>query len=218
MTPAESRHAHSYHENDVLYFSRGSKHQAIPKGAYLRVAEVNENSLTLEAENGRRIEFDPRTLKGVQAYTVEARTIAVGDRLQWREPDNKRRIANGEYATITKLDAHQVEVKSAKGRKVSMPLSDARKIDLGYASTSHASQGSTFDRAIVHIDTNHGAGLVNQRQLYVSISRARLDARIYTNDAEKMRRVVARMQEKELALDLAPKQQQRQPRSIGMRL
>jgi hypothetical protein len=36
-------------------------------------------------------------------FTPETRTIAVSDRLQWREPDNARRIANGQYATITAL-------------------------------------------------------------------------------------------------------------------
>jgi ATP-dependent exoDNAse (exonuclease V) alpha subunit len=87
-----------------------------------------------------------------------------------------------------------------------MPLSDARKIDLGYASTSHAAQGSTVDRVIVHIDSARGTDLVNQRQLYVSVSRPRLEARIYTDSTERMRRAAARTQEKELALDLVQKQ------------
>ena len=43
--------------------------------------------------------------------------------------------------------------------------------------------------------------MVNRRQFYVLISRARHDARIYTDDAEAMRRAVARTQDKELALE-----------------
>ncbi|HTW88054.1 MAG TPA: MobF family relaxase, partial [Candidatus Binataceae bacterium] len=188
LTPAQLRDAHSYHEGDMLYFRRGSKRQQIPKGAYLTVSAVNETSLTLTAENGRRLEFDPSRLKGVQAYSAESRTIAVGDRLQWREPDNQRRIANGEYATITKLDPHQIEVQLDKGRKLSMPLAEARKVDLGYASTSHAAQGATVDRVLVNIDSSRSAQLVNDRMCYVAISRARLDARIYTDDRERLRR------------------------------
>jgi ATP-dependent exoDNAse (exonuclease V) alpha subunit len=30
-------------------------------------------------------------------------------------------------------------------------LSDARKVDLGYANTSHAAQGTTVDRVIINI-------------------------------------------------------------------
>jgi ATP-dependent exoDNAse (exonuclease V) alpha subunit len=141
------------------------------------------------------------------------RTISVGDRLEWREPDNKRRIANHEYATIRKLDGHNIEVRFDKGRKVSMPISDARKVDLRYASTSHASQGSTVDRVILNIDSTRSVDLVNIRQWYVGSSRPEFDARIYTNSVQGMRRAVARTQDKELALDVV-KQQPRQ--SIGL--
>ena len=51
------------------------------------------------------------------------------------------------------------------------------------------------------------AQLVNQKQFYVSISRARSDAKIYTDDAEALRRVVARRPEKAIALDLVKEQQ-----------
>src|SRR5262249_43278306 len=118
LTPAQLQDARSYHEGDVLYFRRGSKRQGIPKAAYLTVSAVNDSTLTLHAENGRRIEFDPGKLKGVQAYMAEARIIAVGDRLQWREPDNQRRIANEQYATITRLDQREIEVQFDTGRKL----------------------------------------------------------------------------------------------------
>jgi len=217
LTPAQLQHARSYHEGDVLYFSRGSKRQGIPKRAYLTVDAVNDDALTLRAENGHRIEFNPTRLKGVQAYTTETRTIAVGDRLQWREPDNRRHIANGEYATILKLDANNIEVRlDQNGRTLSMPRADARKVDLGYASTSHAAQGSTADPVIINIDSARGIDLVNQRQLYVSLSRSRTEARIYTDSIQGMRRAVARTQDKELALDVVP--QQRQQQSTAMRI
>jgi hypothetical protein len=64
------------------------------------------------------------------ARTARAVPIAVRDRLQWREPDNIRRIANGEYAKVTKLDRHNIEATLDKGLKLSMPLSDARNADL----------------------------------------------------------------------------------------
>jgi hypothetical protein len=121
LTPAQLQDARSYRQGDVLYFRRGSKRQQIPNGSYLTVNQVSDDTLTLSGANARRLEFDPSTLKGTQAYSTESRTVVVGDRLQWREPDNKRRIANSEYATITKLDRHQIEVRLDKGRKLSMP-------------------------------------------------------------------------------------------------
>src|SRR5215469_11279296 len=181
---------------------------------------VGDDRLTLRAENGRLVSFDSSRWKGLSVYSTETRAIAVGDRLQWRKPDNRRRIANGEYATILKLDANNIGVKLDKnGRTLSMPLAEARKVDLGYASTSHAARGSTVDRVIVNIDSHRSPELVNQRQCYVSLSRARLDARIYTDDLERMRRAVARTQEKELALDVVEKpRRQVQQQSHGFRM
>jgi ATP-dependent exoDNAse (exonuclease V) alpha subunit len=97
-----------------------------------------------------------------------------------------------------------------------MPLYEARMVDLGYASTSHAAQGSTVDRVLININSHRSPDLVNQRQLYVSLSRARLDACIYTNDANAMRRAVSREQGKELALDVTRQHQPRQ--SAGIRI
>jgi hypothetical protein len=219
LTPAQLQHARSYREDEVLYFARGSKRQGIPKHAYLTVNAVGDESLTLRAKNGRLIQFDPSTLRGVRAYSAETRTIAVGDRLQWREPDGKRHIPNGKYATITALNSQNIEVKFDNGRKLAMPLDAARKVDLGYCSTSHSSQGSTVHRAIINIDSTRQVELVNLRQFYVSSTRPQFELRVYTDDVERMRRAVARTQGKELALDVVEKRQRQvQQQSHGFRM
>jgi ATP-dependent exoDNAse (exonuclease V) alpha subunit len=49
--------------------------------------------------------------------------------------------------------------------------------------TSHSSQGQTADRVLIHVDTEQShPNLINSRVAYVSVSRARYDAQIYTND------------------------------------
>jgi ATP-dependent exoDNAse (exonuclease V) alpha subunit len=208
FTPEELQNARSYRENDVVQFIRGSKKHGIPK-SYLIVHAVSDDRLTLRAENGRLIRFDPAGWKGIRVYTSETRTIAAGDPLQWREPDGKRRIPNGHYGTITKLDARNIEVRFDKNnRTVSMPIGEARKVDLGYAVTSHSSQGSTVHRVLTNIDPSHQVNLVNDRQFYVSHSRPEYDAMIFTTSIDKMRQAVSRTQEKELALDVVQKPRQ----------
>ena len=72
MTDPQLHDARSYHENEVIFFTRGSKAQHIPKQAYFAVAAVKDESLTLRAENGRLVEFDPSGWKGLRVYTTEA--------------------------------------------------------------------------------------------------------------------------------------------------
>ena len=209
MTEPQKQHPLSYHEGEVIYFRSAIKSQQIPKRAYLTVAGVHDDSLTLRFENGRLIEFDPRRATAVNVYSQETRSIAIGDRLEWRERDNARRIANHRQAVVTKLNRRNIEVEFDNGRSLSMPLADARKVDLAYCVTSHASQGSTVHKAIINIDSSRHVDLVNDRQWYVSKTRPEWDLRIYTDSIQGMRRAVARKQEKEIALDVVEQRQRR---------
>ena len=116
----------------------------------------------------------------------------MGDRLQFRAPDRTLKVANGEFATVVGLDAQRATLRLDSKREVSASLAHLRRIDHGYASTSHAAQGATVDRVIVNIDATRSAQLVNRKQFYVSLSRARYDARLYTDDASALRRALAR--------------------------
>jgi ATP-dependent exoDNAse (exonuclease V) alpha subunit len=71
------------------------------------------------------------------------------------------------------------------------------------------------DRVIVNVDSMRSAQLVNRKQFYVSISRARQDARVYTDDAHALRRAVGRDQRKEVALEMVQTRptQRLQPKS-----
>jgi hypothetical protein len=76
-----------------------------------------------------------------------------------------------------------------------------RHIDYGYATTSHSSQGATIDRVLVNVDTEQSVALVNQQQFYVSISRARVDAQVFTNKKDELAQAVSRAWPKSTALD-----------------
>ena len=58
--------------------------------------------------------------------------------------------------------------------------------------TSHSSQGQTADRVLIHVDTEKGELLVNNRFAYVSVSRGQYDAQIYTNDRSELARDLSR--------------------------
>ena len=138
-----------------------------------------------------------------EVYKTENRTLAVGDRLQFRHPDNRRNIANGEFAAVTAIGAGEatLRLQDKHNRELTLPLSAMRHVDYGYTVASFSSQGSTVDRVIVNDDSMRSSRLVNREQLYVSISRGRIDARVYTNDTEALRLGVTRDPKKEVALD-----------------
>ena len=81
-----------------------------------------------------------------------------------------------------------------------------------------------MDRVIINADSRRSARLVNREQLYVSISRPRIDARVYTDDLQALRRALGRDPKKEIALDLMkqrPTQELKPPtqtQSFGIRI
>jgi conjugative relaxase-like TrwC/TraI family protein len=202
LTKAQLRHARNYQQGDVIHFNRGNKQRGIASNSYLTVEAVHPDHklLTLQSNHGP-IEFMPARWGSLQVYTREQRTLAIGDRVQFRKPDKRHDIANGEFATVAGLDAKKVELQFEDGRKLALPFSQLQHIDHGYCSTSHASQGSTVDRVIINVDSMRSSQLVNRKQFYVSISRAREDARVYTNNLETLRRSAQRQSRKETALD-----------------
>jgi hypothetical protein len=188
ISGAQRAIAYNYEEGNVIRFTRGSKQFAIPKGAHGRVEAVDRdtNVLTINTFSGRRIEYNPVRLFGVEVFREEQRVLSRGDRIQFRAPDRALGVANGEFATIESIDSLRAVVRLDSGRQLSAASYRLRHIDHGYASTSHSAQGATVDRVIVDINTQLSPELVNRKQFYVSISRARTSITIYTDDRGRL--------------------------------
>src|SRR6516225_9998108 len=88
------------------------------------------------------------------------------------------------------------------GRDVQLNVREHPHLDYGYAVTSHSSQGVTADRVLVHVDTEQAhEQLINSRLAYVSVSRGRYDAHIYTNDGRNLSEELSRETSKRSALE-----------------
>ncbi|HLW69061.1 MAG TPA: MobF family relaxase [Candidatus Binataceae bacterium] len=215
LTRAQRAHARHYAAGDVIRFRRGSAKLGVAAGGYATVEalDTKRNLLRIKNESGAIVEYAPGRFRGVEAFRAESRNLAAGDRIQFRAPDRALGVANGELATVVAIDAGQIRLRTDKGREIAATNTRLRHIDYGYASTSHASQGATVDRVIINVDTERSVRLVNRRQFYVSLSRARHDARIYTDNADALARAVGREQLKPTALEnLSPAQRRSLPR------
>lgn len=205
LTKAQRAHARHYEAGDVILYRRGSKKLDLTRGGYasVEVIDARHNRITVRTEDGRVVAYSPKRPSGVEVFCPEQRLFAIGDRIQFRRPDRALSVANGEFATVLALDDTKAILRTDRGRKLTASLGRLRHIDHGYASTSHSSQGATVDRVIVNIDTLRSVELVNRKQFYVSISRARDQITIYTDDREALRHAVNRNREKSVALEQA---------------
>jgi hypothetical protein len=119
---------------------------------------------------------------------VEDRRLAVGDRIVCgHNAIGELGVANGSRGTITALDPQArtltIRLDGPDGRTVLLPRcyldgrgrgERNRRVDLAYATTGHRAQGLTRGRALVRL-----TGTEDVNWLYVQLSRARQDTRLY---------------------------------------
>jgi conjugative relaxase-like TrwC/TraI family protein len=205
MTGADRQWAAQYEVGDIVRYSRGSEAVGIEAGEYVTVrgADADQNLLTVEKSDGEQLTYDPRRLHGVSVYKEDSRDFSEGDRVQFTAPYREEGVANRELGTVTQIDSEgNLQIHLDSGRDVQFSMEDQPHLDYGYAVTSHSSQGLTANRVLVHVDTEAAhENLVNARLGYVSVSRARDDAQIYTNDAASLSDALSRDVSKPSALD-----------------
>jgi conjugative relaxase-like TrwC/TraI family protein len=125
---------------------------------------------------------------GGERLQVEDRQLAVGDRVVCgKNAIGELGVANGTRGIVTALDAQArtltVRPDGKDGREVILPRwyldgrghgERNRRVDLAYATTGHRAQGLTRGRALVRL-----TGTEDVNWLYVQLSRARQDTRLY---------------------------------------
>ncbi|WP_213804963.1 MobF family relaxase [Granulicella sp. dw_53] len=205
MTGADRTWAARYNVGDVLQYTTGSKAEGIERDSFATVQAVDAraNTLTVELANGSNVTYDPRRLRGVQAFRETEREFATGDRIQMTSTNRALGVANRDLGTITAIENGQMSVRmdGKAQRTISFDTAQFRQLDHGYAVTSHSSQGLTAGRVLAHFDTGGAHSLISTRLAYVAISRASDDARVYTNNAETLGQRLATDISKTAAVD-----------------
>lgn len=219
LTGADRQWAAKYEPGNVIRYTRGSKVLGFEKGEFAAVTgtDLQKNLVTVERHNGQEVSYDPRRLQGVNVYEIQDRVFSEGDRIQFTAPFRKERIANRELATIERIERDEtLRLRLESGRRVEFNLREHPHVDYGYAMTSYSSQGQTANRVIVHVAAHdlENRELVNRRFAYVALSRARVDAQVYTNHAATLASKLDREVSKQVAIEIKPAEAQEQSKAV----
>ncbi len=188
MTDEMGKETRYYTKGDILYFPLKDKEHNIAAKTYATVAniDVENNTLSFRVKD-KDYTVNPRTLGAFQVYTKEKRRISEGERIIFTTPDNKRGIANSEQGTVTAIHSKSKRMTVMVGdKKRHLSMEEPLHIDHGYAITVYKSQGSTFNRSLMLADTQSVEDVVNKNLVYVGMSRAKWEARVYTDDKETL--------------------------------
>jgi len=175
------------------------------KGDLCEIAEANERGLVV-TKDGHSSPFSYRYSDRVVVTAPRSMELAPGDRLQMKFNGKSVEgvsIDNGELVTVNEVrEEGTLAITGDTGERKTLSANQ-RVFVRGYAVTSYASQGKSVDTVIL-CDAGTPAA-TNAEQWYVSITRGRKNALVFTSDKAALRENAVRSGERELALDLNAK-------------
>jgi conjugative relaxase-like TrwC/TraI family protein len=189
LTAAQKQDAGTYAVGSKVFFLR--RYSRYMRGDVCTVAAAPAHGLTLLRE-GRKATLAYRYAECLAILKERPMELAPGDRLQLRwnglSLDGKT-LVNGELVTVREIHADgRIRIESDRGIGKTLGPNH-RLFNYGYACTSYASQGKTVDTVLFADAGSRPA--TNQKQWFVTISRARKRALIFTPDKFALRAAIA---------------------------
>lgn len=202
LTEQQRRSSLAYRTGDRVQMLKDYKSVGLAKGEIAEVVSASNGTVVLRDEAGELHEWRPVDKPHAVAFQLAEREMAFGDRIRITANDYGRKIVNGEFATVAALDEETrlLSITMTDGRLVTFKMDRPLHLEHGYCSTVHSAQGATCERVLV--DASAQSGSTYQASYYVAISRARTEARIYTDDLSMLPEKLTRTAEKSLALAL----------------
>ena len=180
--------------------------------ANLIIASTNLDAKVLN-EKAQAARFKGEQL-GEESLSVNGNHLYAGDRVLFTKNSKKLGVENGALGTVEKIDEKRgiITAKLDSGKTTEIDTKQYPDMKLGYAITTHKSQGSTVENAHILL----GGSMQDRELSYVQASRARGQTHFYIDKAEagenlaQVARAMKTSHGKQLATSL--KQQASSPR------
>lgn len=201
-TQAERMCAKHYRIGDIIQPERNYPRTGLIRGMLYKVEDCsNGNRLMVRSiENQQTIEFNPMTHRKLSVYEHDSKELSIGDVVRVTRNDKDLDIANGDRFKIAAISPAQISITNDQ-RTVNLDSKKPLHLDYAYATTVHSSQGLTADRVL--IDAHAQRRTTAKDVFYVALSRARFEARVYTNDISFLPKTISRNNMKLAALELS---------------
>ena len=209
-TQAERRFSKNYRVGDIIQPEKDFVRSGLKRGDLYKVEDTGPgNRLTVRGESGASITFSPMTHRQLSVYQPERAELARGDVVRITRNDAQLDVANGDRFKVADVATGKLTLSDGK-RSVEIKTDKPLHLDHAYATTVHSAQGLTADRVLIDA---HSKSMTTAKDVYyVAISRARHEARIYTDSVKELPAAIARENLKLAALDIERDSQRRRER------
>ncbi|WP_082489134.1 MobF family relaxase [Dyadobacter sp. Leaf189] len=209
LTEAERSDWRNINVGNVIQFNQNM--EGIQRGSRWKVEECNDRHILIRSSKNETQLLPTNKSAFYDVYREKSLDLARGDLVRITRngfDDQTKRLNNGQLLQVSSVKkSGDIELINTISKATYKINKDFGHVAHAYCITSHASQGKTVDEVFISQPAATFPA-TDAKQLYVSVSRGRDRARIYTDDKEELLSYAQRIGDRQSALELMRKRKQ----------
>lgn len=206
LTDAQKSDWRNLQPGQIIQFNQNGP--GIKRGSVWTVESSSEKGVFIQDGAGQSIPLPLHKSHDYDLYQKSEMHLAKGDQVRITRngfDQERNRLNNGQLLDVVKVSKHgEIALRNPVSRAEYKLNQDFGHLAHAYCLTSHASQGKTVD-AVFIAQPAATFPATDAKQFYVSVSRAREQARIYTDDKGQLLDYAVRIGDRQSALELVSK-------------
>lgn len=206
-TKEERLYSKNYRIGDIIQPEKNYEKLGLKRGSLYEITDTGPgNRLTVrdksetELKQPKLIEFSPHTYRKISVYEQRKTELSVGEQVKITRNDAEKDLANGDRMKVVAISNKSLVLDDNGKRRVKLDTSTSLHLDHAYVTTIHGSQGLTSEKVLIEANTK--SITTSKDVYYVAISRAKNEARIYTDSKKSLPTAISRQLDKASALDI----------------
>ena len=209
MTDAQKNDWRNFQVGQMIQFNQNLP--GIKRGSVWQVESSSEKGVFIQDGQQTPIPLPTHKSQDYEVYQKSELPLAKGDQVRITRngfDQEKNRLNNGQLLEIVQVSKHgEIRLCNPISQANYTLSQDYGHLTHAYCITSHASQGKTVDAVFISQPASTFPG-TDAKQFYVSVSRGRHQARIYTDDKAQLLDYALRAGDRQFALELVSKNDQ----------
>ena len=202
LTEAQKSDYRNMKPGQVVQFSQNAPN--IQRGSDWKIISVEKAKVQIANQEGTKLELPKNLPNRYDIFEESEMPIAKGDKIMATRGGfdlNKKRMENGQHFEVTAISKGKIRLQNKLSKAVYEVDKNFGHLAHAHCLTSYASQGKTVDHVLISQPAST-FGATDAKQFYVSVSRARLSAKIYTDDKEALLDSASRFGDRQSAIEL----------------
>jgi len=202
FTEAQKKDWRNYQEGQIIQFNQNLK--AVKRGSIWKVEKVYPHEVIITDKKQNHLSLPLNDASRYDVLHSSEIALAKGDKIRITRNSfdaNKTRLSNGQVLDVVMVYKDKIKLRNHAGKTNYTIPKDFGYISHAHCITSYAAQGKTVDEVLIAQPASTFPA-TDAKQFYVSVSRAREKAAIYTDDKEALLQHASEMGDRKSAMEL----------------